>query len=701
MSALSPDYFEQLQETLLRLDRTLAREKERRKENEALLDALAALIDAQDQNSIHDILRRAFRHLIDCDDCWIMRDAGDGFVDEEKRNRLKPGPRLKAVLAGRPLNAFDVRMIPEWDDAPAQIRSALHLPMRIQGEQGMLVLVSRERAAFSAQHASLAARMLPLAEHAADRIEWLDLRHEQTLRRERLLMQTLLDHVPACAWLLDKDKRLRFANKAFYDWIGVPPETAMQARRYEDVLPAPLRELLTENDDACMQADGACQKMLTIPEKDGSERTYSIIKSPIPDTGSGLACIAIDLTEEQRLAREREEMERQLYHAQKLESLGVLAGGIAHDFNNILAAILGNAAMAEQKVSRNPMEAQQHLRRIVESTERAADLCRQMLAYSGKGKFVIQRFSLEELIDGIASMLEISLHKGVVIKKEFQPGLPMIEGDTAQIQQVLMNLVTNANDAIGKERSGIIAIRTGEARIDSDYLEQCLIGPPEAEPGRYVYVEVADNGCGMDRETIDRMFEPFFTTKFAGRGLGMSAVMGIVRGHGGAMRLYSEPGRGTTIRVLFPAAEQQEEPTMMKSDAESWLPATDQSVLVADDEDSVREMAVMVLRDAGISNVIQACDGAEAVEMFRRDPDAVALAVLDLTMPRMSGEEVFQQLRNIKPTLPVIVTSGYAEDDVALRFAGKGVQAFLQKPFHPDGLLRAVRMALQPETDSA
>jgi len=315
-----------------------------------------------------------------------------------------------------------------------------------------------------------------------------------------------------------------------------------------------------------------------------------------------------------------------------------------------------------------------------------------MLAYSGRGKFVVKPVNLSELIASIVNILEVSLNKGVVLKLSLMEQLPEVEADPSQIQQVIMNLITNANEAIGN-RSGVISIRTGVMKVDSDYLAQCL-GAEEVDPGDFVFMVVADTGCGMSSETKEKMFDPFFTTKFTGRGLGMSAVLGIVRGHHGALRIYSELGQGTTVRILLPAMAGAKVSDLGDADlslqGEGPLPA----VLVVDDEASIRDMAAMMLKDIGFTDIYTASDGEEALRVYQRERENIGLILLDLTMPHMDGEETYRRLRLIDPGVRVILSSGYTENDIEDRFAGKGLCGFLQKPYMPERLRRAVARAL-------
>jgi len=403
----------------------------------------------------------------------------------------------------------------------------------------------------------------------------------------------------------------------------------------------------------------------------------------------------LDVTTTRVAAEERAALERKIQETQKLESLGVLAGGIAHDFNNLLTGILGNASLARLSLpgSSNALD---YLAEVEQSAERAAHLCRQMLAYSGRGRFVIQHLDLNTLIEDIAHLLGISIGKGVVLRQKLSRQLPSIEADVTQIRQVLMNLVINASEAIG-DRSGVIVISTGAVRVDAAYLAGVTY-TPDARPGDYVSVEVSDTGCGMDAETIARIFDPFFTTKFTGRGLGLAAVLGIVRGHRGAIKVYSEPGRGTSFKLLFPVADGVASPLETRpAPAPRWR--GDGEVLVVDDDETILTLVARMLERLGMAAVLSG-DPREAVEILRGNPGRFRVVLLDLTMPHLGGEETFRLMRGIRADVPVVLMSGFTEEDAVSRFAGKGLAGFVQKPFGPTALSEALRRVLE-SADSA
>jgi len=370
----------------------------------------------------------------------------------------------------------------------------------------------------------------------------------------------------------------------------------------------------------------------------------------------------------------------------------VLAGGIAHDFNNLLVAILGNADLALLDLS--PVSpARPMIEDVKMAAIRASELTNQMLAYSGKGRFVVEALDLNELVEEMSHLLRVSISGKTVLNLHLADNLPAVQADASQMRQIVMNLITNAADAVG-EKSGVVSISTGAMEASRDYLSETYVNENLPE-GYYVYLEVSDTGCGMDEETRAKLFDPFFTTKFAGRGLGMAAVLGIVRAHSGAVKVYSERGKGSTLKVLLPCSEEAIEALGREGPTEQpgELGRCTGTVLVVEDEDTVRNVAKMMLERAGF-DVLTAADGREGVELFREHADRVGAVLLDMTMPGLSGEETFRELRVIRRDVRVILCSGYNEQDVTSRFVGKRLAGFMQKPFELHALIAKVRDVL-------
>ena len=401
-----------------------------------------------------------------------------------------------------------------------------------------------------------------------------------------------------------------------------------------------------------------------------------------------------DISLRKQLEEERRNFEKQLLQTQKLESLGVLAGGIAHDFNNILTGVLGNAELALLKLSpTSPVR--EFVESIQKSAIRAADLCKQMLAYSGKGRFVIEPLDLNQVIEEITHLLSVSISKKAILNYHLFPNLPAVEADATQVRQVVMNLITNASEAIGN-RSGAITISTGVVDCEEEYLKEIFMGDT-LEPGVYVYLEISDTGLGMDKETQEKIFDPFFSTKFTGRGLGLAAVLGIIRGHKGAIKVYSEKNRGTTFKILLPSSDKKAVLTAAEAlDFENFRGAG--KILVMDDEESVRVIVRVALEDVGF-DVITANDGVEGLEAFEKLHKDLSLTILDFTMPRLNGEEVFRKMRLINPDVPVILMSGYNEQELTSRFVGKGLAGFVQKPLRPTVLLSKIRAIIDQKRE--
>lgn len=515
---------------------------------------------------------------------------------------------------------------------------------------------------------------------------------EESIRRSEAKFRAIINVSFVPFAMNDENMNITFLNPAFtrafgYEPKDIPTVEEWWLKAYPDPdyrlwVSSKWHELmLRARQDGMefepLEADVRC--------KNGTTRTVLASATPLGDAFEGEhLVILLDITEQKHAEEQRLKLEQQLLHAQKLESLGVLAGGIAHDFNNILMAIIGNADLALMRINKES-PATENLHRIEQAAARAADLAKQMLAYSGKGKFVIDNISLNNLLEEMLHMLEVSISKRAVLRLNLHEELPPVEADVTQIRQIIMNLVINASEAIG-EKSGFIAITTGCMNCDRNYLKDVWLDENLSE-GFYVYLEISDSGCGMDKETMSRLFDPFFTTKFTGRGLGMAAVLGIVRGHNGAIKVYSEPGKGTTFKVLLPASDRPLASSGSGADHIDWHGCG--TVLLVDDEESVRGIGSEMLKELGFS-VITANDGREAIEAFKASTDDFAFVVLDLTMPHMDGEQCFRELHKICPDVKVIMSSGFNEQEVTQKFVGKGLSGFIQKPYKLSTLRNAI-----------
>jgi PAS domain S-box-containing protein len=404
---------------------------------------------------------------------------------------------------------------------------------------------------------------------------------------------------------------------------------------------------------------------------------------------------------------ERRNTEEAFRQAQKMESLGVLAGGIAHDFNNLLSAIGGNLELARMHLQPD-QQAIPFLNRIEKILRRAAELTHQMLAYSGKGRLLVSRLDLNHLAEEMPHLLEVSISKRVRLEYRLAPELAPIEADAAQVQQVIMNLVTNASEAIG-DQDGAITLTTGVVYLENPQ-EQLETHGWKLVPGLYVFLEVADTGCGMNAETRKRLFDPFFTTKFSGRGLGLSAMLGILKGHNAGIRIRSRVGEGSSFTVFFPACvtgdlaqiprfgQQQDRAPLGAFGAEECPVGRERRlgaagtplILLVDDEPDILDATAELL--VGMEfQVVLAQDGREAVERVRSHPGRFSLVLMDLTMPHMDGREAFQAIRALEPGLKVVLCSGFNEADA---LQGQGLAGFLQKPYTSLMLKEVVSQAL-------
>ena len=481
---------------------------------------------------------------------------------------------------------------------------------------------------------------------------------------------------------LDRDGTIRFWSRGAQEMYGWRGEEALGRNAHEllhTVFPESLEEIERKADERDQWEGELLQK-----RKDNSPVRMSsrwAVRRDGAGRPVGFLEINTDITEKRRI-------EEQLRHTQKLESLGVLAGGVAHDFNNLLTGILGNASLALDGVGpHNPDRVL--MEEVMKAAERAADLTRQLLAYAGKGRFVMRTVGLSSLVREISGLVQTSIPKVVQLRMQLADPLPGIDADPGQLQQIVMNLVINGAEAIGPE-GGTVLVRTSVQRVDSPYIATMSSVAGALREGDYVCLEVHDTGSGMSEETLGKIFDPFFTTKFSGRGLGLSAVLGIVNAHKGALKVYSEMGQGTTFKVLFPVSPH---PLALPQNEFTGDLAGSGTVLVVDDEDVVRQTARHTLERYGYQTVC-AGNGAAAMEVYRRRPAEIALVLLDLTMPVMNGEEALRQMQMINPQVRVLLSSGYNEVEAVQRFAGKGLAGFIQKPYTAAALAEKVKEVL-------
>jgi len=505
-------------------------------------------------------------------------------------------------------------------------------------------------------------------------------RAEEAVRQQARLLDIAHDSIS----VRDMDDRITYWNHGAVRLYGFAKEE-VQGRMIHEVLqtvsPKPLKEIHEQ-----LQRDNLWEGELQHTARDGSAITVAsrwVLQRG--EAGEPVAVLEInnDITQTKNAEKERDNLQLQMFHAQKLESLGVLAGGIAHDFNNILTTIMGNTELALMQLAPGTPVCD-NLHRVEKASRRAADLVKQMLAYSGKGRFHVELVDVNKLVEEMVQMLEAAISKKATLRLELARPLRFIRADAIQMRQIIMNLVLNASEALGDE-VGKIKLSTAQEYYSEDQLKGVWFGGGLGA-GFYLTLSVSDTGCGIDKETQSKIFDPFFSTKFAGRGLGMSAVLGIVRSHKGGIKLQSDLGMGSTFTVILPAND--DILTTSKAPEPPHEPVGSGPVLLVDDEEAVCEMVGQMLTKLGYE-VITARDGREALEAYLQRDD-FALVILDLTMPVMDGEQTYKQLQGIDPSVKVIITSGYSEKEVAKRFDGKGVKGVLQKPFDMAALRRVL-----------
>ncbi|MDO8541894.1 MAG: response regulator [Opitutaceae bacterium] len=598
--------------------------------------------------------------------------------------------KLIAALVALAAAVVIVRVIP----------AAIALPTRAELQR--LNVLLQERA--SAHTNDLLATNAQLRSEAVQREQAeAEVRRLNAELQARLLeLQSLFKLLPVgVAISTEPDCRRIRINQAFADIFGQPHEENDCFTTSPFARPGTFRVLHDGRElksDELPMARAVAQNApvrdfeQTIARSDGVVIEVLANAVPIRDPrGNVLGCVATlqDITAHKQAERQRLDFERKLLQSQKLESIGVLAGGIAHDFNNLLTGVLGHANFARAELARGSTAIDPLLAQVELSAQRAADLCRQLLAYAGKGRFVVRLIDLNLAVEQAVPLLQLSMDKRVRLELQLGRGLPPFRGDPGQMNQVLINLVTNAAEAIGAG-TGVVTLHTN--RVTLTAMEMLTLNvAAEMEPGPYVCLEVRDTGCGIPPEAIGHIFEPFFTTKFVGRGLGLAAVLGIVHGHRGGIRVSSQPGAGTTFELFLPVAAAPARPQPAIVPAPSGLGQA--TVLVVDDEETIRTFATTALRAGGYT-VVTANDGEEAVEKLRQAPTNYDAVLLDLTMPKLDGEDTLMALRMLAPSLPVILTSGHAEESVVQRFVGRGVAQFIAKPFVAEALVSSVNSAI-------
>ncbi|MEZ4591093.1 MAG: PAS domain S-box protein [Chloroflexota bacterium] len=564
----------------------------------------------------------------------------------------------------------------------------LGVPLRTQEKAvGVLVVQSYEEStAYSEQDRQF---LIFVSEQIANAIERKQAEERQRqlsaeLKQQTRLLEAVFAATPDSFLVFGLDGRFQFISQHILDYIQVAAPEVIGKTWQELNLPADFGQLSDLDRTAVLQTGKAVLREFVFPMP-GGDREIEFATNPVFGTDGTI----VSFVTTARDVTERKQTMRAMYRAQKMESLGILAGGIAHDFNNLLVAMLGQASLAQAHLPVSD-PAYLHVSKAVQAAEQAANLTRQLLAYSGGGHFTIKPLQLNELICECVDLLKVALPKQVFLNLDLAPELPLIEGDVTQMQQVLMNLIINAAEAIG-DQPGTIELGTAVCPITRQDGRYWRYTDQPLTEKQYVKVYVRDQGVGMDEETLAKIFDPFFTTKFTGRGLGLAAVLGIVRSHYGGLLVESEQGIGTLFELLFPISEtavelSPEEPIKMETHKKGLI-------LVIDDEKAVREAVADILEMEGI-DVLTAANGDEGIVLYKEKHEEINLILLDLSMPGKSGHETFAELQAFDPHVRIMLSSGYSEADATRGFVSPPLVGFLQKPYRLDTFVQRLNQFL-------
>jgi PAS domain S-box-containing protein len=502
---------------------------------------------------------------------------------------------------------------------------------------------------------------------------------EEGLRRNELKYRSLFENAPVAILAIDLESgRILDANPLAVELAGWPRE-ALVGMPHQMLHPPDHRAMVEEWLQTCLTPGRPRSQEVPLQHRNGQTIPVELICGGTVEIGGQRLVFRIlrDLREKYRLEHERRQWEERVNQARRLESLGVLAGGIAHDFNNLLMVVMGHLELMGRSLDPDS-PARWNLVEVEKAARRAGTLCQQMLAFSGHRAMARQRLSLNDFLRSLASALEPSFPRQAPVELRLQDPLPEIDADPGSLRQVVLNLVDNAREAM-TNRSGPVTVATSRCECDRALLSGLTLGE-SLPPGPYVCLEVVDTGCGMAEEIRRRLFEPFFSTKFPGRGLGLAAVLGIVRAHNGAIGVDSTPDRGSRFRLFFPLA------APMAPSPEEPLPPLASSaaqagtILLVDDQESVRSVGQAMLEELGYA-VITADSGLAALDLLETLGAKVRGVLLDLTMPRLDGMETQRRIRQRWPDLPVILMSGFSHSDLERAQTIPGVIGFLQKPF--------------------
>jgi two-component system, cell cycle sensor histidine kinase and response regulator CckA len=524
-------------------------------------------------------------------------------------------------------------------------------------------------------------------------------KNQEALRESEARYKMLAENSFDVIWTMDLTGNFTYVSPSVAHLRGYTPEEIMQQSFDEMFSPASQKTMLHHMRKHIAAAQEGRQLPtenfeVEQPCKDGtSVWTEIVMRVMYDESGSAVGIIGIS-----RNIQERKRTEQALQHAQRMESIGVLAGGIAHDFNNLLGTMMGNLSLAENYLT-DHHQARTNITKTLAAIDRAAELTQQLLAYSGKGKIQTAKIDLGELVEEHVSLFKISLPKNVTLKTHLSAEPVYINGDPGQIEQIIMNLIINGGEALG-DKHGIVSINLSSVVMGTDVLLQySKLTNNGLKEGSYAMLEVSEDGIGMSQETLSRIFDPFFTTKFTGRGLGLSAVLGIIKGHKGGISVVSKEGVGTTFRVILPMCDPPEKGTTSAEVNTAQDGSVTTTVLVIDDESAIASMADEILKLGNYITIVE-LNPLKGIEQYKQHHAEIGVVLLDLTMPEMSGKEVLDALREINPGVKIIISSGYSQEEMLKKIGLAKVSGFIQKPYRIQSLLTMVHEVLNENTSS-
>jgi len=678
-------YSEQLQEALLKLDQTAQSEKLLREESDAILQGLSSLVSASNQDDVLLILRSTFQRLVKCHDCWIMHEQQGKLISNVSDVTFPIGKGFNRVFSGGVLNAFDVHQVPEWADVNKHdIISALHLPLQLSNGRGMLVLTASTHAAFTHESIELAQRIIPFAEQAMIKLEYMEQKHVHEVEKAYNLLESLINSIPDYLFYKDTNSVYLGCNHAFCQLINKHSQLEIIGKTDFDLFDKTLADVFRTNDKKMLEKREPKRNEEWVTHADGRKMLLDTLKTPYyNDKGEiiGLIGMSRDITAYKAL-------EEQFYQAQKMESIGTLVGGIAHEFNNTLAAIVGRLYLAKNG-SLNNINVMRHLDNISLLSDRAAEMIQQLLAFSRKGTVQKKVFDLQGFFKETFKLHKFSIPENITIETHFSDDALIIHGDSTQLQQILINLLHNARDAVENVKSPriTVAMEIYEADHSFSQFHKCLEGE------YFAHLTVEDNGSGISKQDKEKVFEPFFTTKEVGKGTGLGLAMtyGAIQTHHGFINIDSELNQGTSMHIYIPLSDERHLADKKSTETQLKL-GGGECILLVDDEAEIRETGCEVLESLGYK-VLVASNGTEAVATFIDHKDTIDLTLLDVVMPDMGGFEASISIKSHRPDAKIIFCTGYDKEHV-LKGKSIGNASVITKPYRIEELSKTIKETL-------